>query len=353
MLAAADGRRHLLRDAQLTVRAFVCGCAGTALDAAERAFLAETRPWGLILFRRNVGTPEQLRALTASFRDVVGRDDAPVLIDQEGGRVQRMTQPHWPRYPAAARFGALHASDPQGAARLARLGGELLARDLSDCGITVDCAPVLDLPVEGGTAAIGDRAFGRDPETVAALARAFAEGLMAGGVLPVMKHVPGHGRAEVDSHHDLPVVTADRVALERDFAPFRALADLPMAMTAHIVYRALDPDRPATTSPDVIASVIRGAIGFDGLLLSDDLSMEALRGTLGERASAASAAGCDILLHCNGVMAEARAVAAAAPMLDGRAAERAAAALARRRPAVPRDLAADRAAFEAATAVAA
>ncbi|WP_165361479.1 beta-N-acetylhexosaminidase [Lichenibacterium ramalinae] len=332
----------------MTAKAFVCGCAGTALDDAELAFMAETRPWGLILFRRNVDTPDQLRALAASFRAAVGRADAPVLVDQEGGRVQRLTQPHWPRYPAAARFAALHAADPAGAARLARLGGELLARDLSDCGITVDCAPVLDLPVPGSSPVVGDRAFGGEPGTVAALARAFADGLAAGGVLPVMKHVPGHGRAAVDSHHELPVVTAERSALARDFAPFRALADLPMAMTAHVVFTALDPDRPATTSPSVIRDIVRGEIGFDGLLLSDDLSMQALRGTLGERAAAAAAAGCDILLHCNGIMEEARAVAAAAPALAGRAAERADAALARRTAPAPRDLVADRAAFAAA-----
>ncbi|MGI3899753.1 MAG: beta-N-acetylhexosaminidase [Janthinobacterium lividum] len=348
MLAAANRGRLLLRDAQLTTRAFICGCAGTALDEVERTFMSETQPWGLILFRRNVDNPEQLRALTASFRRAVGRPDAPVLIDQEGGRVQRLTAPHWRRYPAASRFAELLSSDPALALRMARLGGELLGRDLSDCGITIDCAPVLDIPVEGSSNVIGDRAFGRDPETVAVLARAFAEGLMAGGVLPVMKHIPGHGRAEVDSHHDLPVVTADRDELDRDFAPFEMLVDLPLAMTAHIVYRALDPDHPATTSRKVIDTVIRREIGFDGLLLSDDLSMQALRGTLGERAAAASAAGCDMLLHCNGVLDEARAVAEAAPLLAGRAAERAAAALARHVPAVSRDLAADRAAFEAA-----
>ncbi len=332
----------------MSVKAFVCGCAGTTLDAAERAFMAETRPWGLILFRRNVDTPDQLRALTAAFRDTVGRPDAPVLVDQEGGRVQRLTQPHWPRYPAAARFAALFARDPAEGVRMARLGGELLARDLSACGLDIDCAPVLDIPVEGSSAVVGDRAFGRDPETVAVLARAFADGLMAGGVLPVMKHIPGHGRAAVDSHHDLPVVTADRAALARDMAPFRALVDLPMAMTAHIVFEALDPERPATTSRTVIDEIIRGEIGFDGLLLSDDLSMQALSGTLGQRAAAAAAAGCDILLHCNGVMEEARAVADEAPELAGRAAERAAAALGRRRAPVARDLEADRTAFEAA-----
>lgn len=327
------------------VRAFICGCAGHSLDPAERDFLAERQPWGLILFRRNVESPDQLRALTAAFRDVVGRPDAPVLVDQEGGRVQRLTRPHWPRYPAAAAYAERHASDADEARRLARLGGELMGRDLSDVGITVDCAPVLDLPAEGSSAVVGDRAFGRDPGTVAALAAAFAEGLMAGGVLPVIKHIPGHGRASVDSHLELPTVSADAGALARDFAPFRALAHLPMAMTAHIVYRAIDADRPATTSKRVIDAVIRGEIGFGGLLLSDDLSMEALRGTLGERASAASSAGCDMLLHCNGVMHEARAVADAAPTLAGRAAERAAAALARLVAPSARDVGAERAAF--------
>ena len=315
--------------------------------------MARMRPWGLILFRRNVDTPDQLRALAASFRDVVGRLDAPVLVDQEGGRVQRLTEPHWRRYPPAARYGEFHTADPDGALSAARLGGQLMARDLSDCGITVDCAPVLDVPAPNSSSVVGDRAFAREPERVAALARAYAEGLMAGGVLPVMKHVPGHGRAEVDSHHDLPFVSVDRPALDRDFAPFRALADLPMAMTAHIVYRALDPDRPATTSRTVIEDVIRGAIGFDGLLVSDDLSMEALRGTLGERAAAASAAGCDVLLHCNGNPLEALAVAEAAPELAGRAAERAAAALSRLIVPAKRDLGPDRAAFAAAMASAA
>ncbi len=311
------------------VRAFVCGCAGLELDPLERAFLAEAQPWGLILFRRNVSSPGQLQDLTVAFRDAVGRPDAPVLVDQEGGRVQRLAPPLWTRYPAASAYAGVYATDPEAGRRLARLGGELIARDLAAAGITIDCAPVLDVPVEGSSSVIGDRAFGRDPQTVTALARSFAEGLMAGGVLPVLKHCPGHGRAEVDSHFELPEVTADRAALDRDFAPFRALADLPMAMTAHVTYRVLDPDRPATTSRLVIERIIRGEIGFDGLLLSDDLSMEALRGSLGERACAASVAGCDLLLHCNGDLDEARAVAAEAPALDGHAARRASAALSR------------------------
>ena len=335
------------------VRAFVCGCAGLTLEPAEREFLAETQPWGLILFRRNVDTPDQLRHLTRSFRDVVGRPDAPVLVDQEGGRVQRLTQPHWARYPSAARIGQAYAADRAAGIRLARWGGELVARDLSDCGITIDCAPVLDVPQEGSSDVIGDRAFGRDPDSIASLGRAFAEGLMAGGALPVMKHCPGHGRAEVDSHLELPTVSADVAALARDFAPFKALADLPIAMTAHVTYLALDPERPATTSRIVIERIIRGEIGFDGLLLSDDLSMEALKGSLGTRAANAFSAGCDIALHCNGVMEEARQVAAVAPRLDGRAASRAESALRRLTAPAPRDVVADRSAFFAEIAAAA
>ena len=335
------------------IRAFVCGCAGLSLEPDERDFLAQTQPWGLILFRRNVETPDQLRHLTRSFRDAVGRPDAPVLVDQEGGRVQRLGQPHWSRYPSAARIGQVYAADPAAGVRLARRGGELVARDLSDCGITVDCAPVLDVPQQGSSAVIGDRAFGRDPDSIASLGRAFAEGLMAGGALPVMKHCPGHGRAEVDSHVELPTVSADLAALARDFAPFKALADLPMAMTAHVTYLALDPERPATTSRIVIEGIIRGEIGFDGLLLSDDLSMEALKGSLGSRADSAFSAGCDIALHCNGVMEEARQVAAVAPRLEGRAASRAEAALMRLTTPVPRDVTADRSAFLAEMAEAA
>ena len=327
------------------VRAFVCGCAGLALAPGEVDFLAEAQPWGLILFRRNVDTPDQLRDLARSFREVVGRPDAPVLVDQEGGRVQRLGPPQWPRYPSAARLGQAYAADRVAGVRLARLSGELVARDLSGCGITVDCAPVLDVPQDGSSGVIGDRAFGRDPESIAILGRAFAEGLMAGGALPVMKHCPGHGRAEVDSHVELPTVSADLAALARDFAPFKALADLPMAMTAHVTYLALDPERPATTSRIVIEQVIRGAIGFDGLLLSDDLSMEALKGSLGSRAERAFSAGCDIALHCNGTMEEARQVAAVAPRLDGRAAARAEAAMMHLSTPVPRDVTADRSAF--------
>ncbi|MFZ2104795.1 MAG: beta-N-acetylhexosaminidase [Roseiarcus sp.] len=307
-------------------RAFICGCAGTELSDDERAFLREARPWGLILFKRNVADREQLRALTDAFRDTLGRDDAPVLVDQEGGRVQRMGPPHWPDYPAAARF------DPEiggeRAVAAARLVARLMAHDLREVGITVDCAPVLDVADAETHPAIGTRSYSRFPERVAAFGRAVIEGLLEGGVAPVVKHAPGHGRARVDSHYELPVVAASRTELAaRDFAPFRALRDAPMAMTAHVVYGAVDPDRPATTSREVIQSIVREAIGFDGLLMTDDLSMKALGGPLSERARAAFAAGVDIALHCNGNLTEAREVAAASPELEGAARERAEAAL--------------------------
>ena len=310
----------------MTSRALILGCAGKALSADEAAFFRDAQPWGFILFKRNVGTPDEVRALTASLRDCVGRDDAPVLIDQEGGRVQRLGPPHWPAYPAGGRFGRLDGA----ATAIARLGARLMAHDLADVGINVDCAPVLDVPAPGAHDIIGDRAYGTMPDTVAEIGRAVAEGLIAGGVLPVMKHVPGHGRAACDSHHGLPVVEAGLDVLEaQDFRPFRALRDLPMAMSAHVVFTAIDPDRPATQSAAVIARIIRGAIGFDGLLMTDDLSMHALTGPFRARAEAAFAAGIDVALHCNGAMDEMRAVSEGAPPLAGEAARRAAAALGR------------------------
>jgi beta-N-acetylhexosaminidase len=291
--------------------AFVCGCAAPALDVEERAFLRDARPWGLILFKRNVVDRAQLRALTQTFRDCVGRADAPVFIDQEGGRVQRLGPPHWRAYPAAARFES--AADPP---RAAWLAARLIAHDLREVGITIDCAPVLDVADAETHAVIGARAFSRSPERVAALGRAFCDGLLAGGVLPVVKHMPGHGRARADSHLELPVVAASRAELvARDFAPFAALRDAPMAMTAHVVFSAIDPGAPATVSPIVVERVMRGAIGFEGLIVSDDLSMKALGGSLGERARAAFEAGLDVALHCNGDLVEARAVAEASPKL--------------------------------------
>jgi beta-N-acetylhexosaminidase len=305
--------------------AFVCGCAGAALGPEERAFFRDARPWGLILFKRNVIDREQVRALIDSFRDCVGRADAPALIDQEGGRVQRMGPPHWPAYPAADRFEK--TLEPE---RAAWLAARLIAHDLREVGLTVDCAPVLDVADARTHAAIGSRALSGAPERVAALGRAVCDGLIAGAVLPVVKHIPGHGRAGADSHLELPVVAASRSELAaRDFAPFAALSDAPMAMSAHVVFSAIDPDSPATTSPAVVSEIMRGAIGFDGLILSDDLSMKALSGPVATRARAAFAAGLDIALHCNGDLTEARAVAEASPELAGASLRRAEAALAR------------------------
>jgi beta-N-acetylhexosaminidase len=316
--------------------AFICGSSGPELTPDEVAFLRESDPWGLILFRRNIDTPEQTLALTEHFRAIVGRD-APVLVDQEGGRVQRLGPPHWPRYPPARRFGEIYAGDPLAGLAAARWSARLIADDLYRLGITVDCLPLCDVPQTGSHDIIGDRAYSEAPEPVALLARAAMAGLMEGGVLPVVKHVPGHGRAHADSHLSLPVVDTAREDLARiDFLPFAALADAPMAMTAHVVYSALDPHAPATLSAGIIQSVIREEIGFDGLLMSDDLSMNALTGSLGERAAKAIAAGCDIALHCNGDLEEMQAVAANAGTLAGPALARADAALAAARP--PRDL---------------
>ncbi|HTZ67659.1 MAG TPA: beta-N-acetylhexosaminidase [Roseiarcus sp.] len=307
-------------------KAFICSCAGLALNAEERAFLRQEDPWGVILFKRNINDRIQVSELTRSFRECVGRSDAPVLIDQEGGRVQRMAPPHWRAYPAAAAIEA--GLPPPRAEAAARLIARLIAADLNEVRITIDCAPVLDVADAGTHAAIGTRAFSSRPERVAAMGRAVAEGLLAGGVAPVIKHMPGHGRARVDSHHELPVVDAARSELKRDFAPFVALKDLPMAMTAHLLYTAIDPRRPATMSPIVVEEVMRGEIGFDGLIMSDDLSMKALKGPFDERAAAVIEAGLDIVLHCNGDLQEARAVASAAPVLSGASLRRAAAALA-------------------------
>ncbi len=314
----------------MSCRAFISGCAGPALSAEEIYFFRDARPWGLILFRRNVETPEQVLALTSTFREAVGRSDAPVLVDQEGGRVQRLGPPHWPRYPAARRFLSSRLNDPLAARELVRLGARLIASDLAAVGITVDCLPVLDVPVPGAHDVIGDRAYADDPGEIAVLGRAAAEGLMAGGVLPVVKHMPGHGRARVDSHLHLPVVEASHEDLAaRDFLPFRILSDMPLAMTAHVVFTAIDPDAPATTSRRVFRRIIRGELDYRGLVMSDDLSMKALAGSLRERAEAALSAGCDVALHCNGDLAEMRQVAEAAPLLTGVRRRRAEAALGR------------------------
>jgi beta-N-acetylhexosaminidase len=327
-------------------RAFITGLSGSAITADERAFLRASAPWGLILFKRNVQTPAQITSLIDEFRSIVGRAEAPVLIDQEGGRVQRLGPPQWPAYPPGAAYGRLYDRDPALGVAAAKLGGRLIAADLAALGITVDCLPVADVPVPGSDAVIGDRAYGETPAKVAALAGAAADGLAEGGVLPVLKHLPGHGRATADSHLRLPVVETDRATLEStDFAAFRPLSGLPMGMTAHVVFTSLDRELPATTSATIISQVIRGFIGFDGLLMSDDLSMGALSGGLADRTRAALAAGCDMALHCNGNLAEMQAVAAAAPALAGASARRAAAALAARRAPGPLDFVAARAEF--------
>ncbi len=298
-------------------RAVVFGCSGPVLLDFERSFFRASDPLGFILFARNCKTPAQVRALSRDLRAAVGRDDAPILIDQEGGRVARLTPPHWRAAPAPARIARL---DMDKAKEASRLNARLLAHELSDLGVTVDCAPVLDLPQGGADSIIGDRAAGDSPELAALLGGAACEGFLAGGVIPVLKHIPGHGRATTDSHKELPIVDASLEDLERiDFAPFKALCAMPWAMTAHIVYKALDPDRPATVSKTVIEETIRGAIGFGGVLISDDLEMKALSGSLSERAEAVLGAGCDLALHCNGSIGEMEGIADVCPPLGAAA----------------------------------
>jgi beta-N-acetylhexosaminidase len=299
-------------------RRVIFGCSGPVLEPQERDFFREVQPWGFILFGRNVKNREQVRALTDSLRDTVGDATAPVLIDQEGGRVARLKAPEWNTRPPQGVFGTLHTENPERASEAAYLNARLIAGDLAEIGVNVDCLPVLDLPVPGAHDVIGDRAFSTDPSTVIDLGRAVIDGLMEGGVLPVMKHVPGHGRSACDTHLELPRVTASREQLSAaDFVTFRSLAHCPMAMSAHVVYEAIDPNRPATLSPRVIREVIRGEIGYQGLLMTDDLSMQALSGPLSARAKAALFAGCDVVLHCNGGMDEMKDVALEAKPLEG------------------------------------
>ena len=294
----------------------IYGCAGTELSAPERDFFRQTQPWGFILFARNIKDVAQVKVLVEQLRETVGA--APVLIDQEGGRVARLRPPHWRDRPPAARFGLLHAQNPDAGREATYLNARLIAHDLASLGINVDCLPVLDVPAPGAHDIIGDRAFAADPATIIELGKAQIEGLMDGGVLPVMKHIPGHGRAGADSHLALPRVAASAEELSAsDFVTFRSLNQCPIAMTAHVVYESIDPQRPCTTSPKVIRDVIRGEIGFDGLLMSDDLSMKALDGPLSVRARAAQFAGCDLVLHCNGDMDEMREVASEVKELKG------------------------------------
>jgi beta-N-acetylhexosaminidase len=322
----------------MTVRAFITGVSGAVLTDDERAFLREHRPWGFILFKRNIDNPAQVAALVRDLRDIAGRSNAPVLIDQEGGRVQRLSPPHWPAYPPGAVFSTLYDQDREVGLEAARLTARLIAADLDELGINVDCLPLADVPVAGANAVIGDRAYGTVPDKVVAIARAVTDGLAQGGVLPVLKHIPGHGRATADSHIGLPTVDTPAAELARtDFAAFSPLADLPMAMTAHVVFSALDAAKPATTSATIISQVIRGAIGFQGLLMSDDVSMNALQGSIAERTRDIVAAGCDMVLHCNGKLDEMRQVAGETPLLAGDALARAERALASRRTPEPFD----------------
>jgi beta-N-acetylhexosaminidase len=329
-------------------RAFITGIAGTELSAAEREFIVAERPWGFILFKRNVENPSQVLKLTRELRAVIDEADAPILIDQEGGRVQRFGPPNWPAYPPGAAFGRLYDRDSALGLTAARLSARLIADDLIQTGVTVDCLPLADVPVAGADAVIGDRAYGTEPGKVAAIARAVTDGLEQGGILPVLKHIPGHGRATADTHFSLPVVDTPVNQLEKtDFAAFQPLADLPMAMTAHVVFSAVDAAHPATTSAKMIERVIRGFIGFQGLLMSDDVSMNALAGSIAERTRAVFAAGCDVVLHCNGKLDEMRQVARETPELSGDAMRRAQNALAARKPALAFDRAAARAELDA------
>jgi beta-N-acetylhexosaminidase len=332
----------------MTTRAFITGVSGPELNAAEREFIRAERPWGFILFKRNADNPAQVLRLVSELRETLGQPEAPVLIDQEGGRVQRLGPPHWPPYPAGAVLGKLYDIDPAQGVAAARLSARLIAADLRDVGVSVDCLPLADVPVAGADNIIGDRAYGTKPAKVAAIARAVTEGLEQGGILPVLKHIPGHGRATADSHLKLPKVDTPLGELERtDFAAFQSLADLPMAMTAHVVFSALDPAQPATTSATIIRQVIRGVIGFQGLLMSDDVSMNALAGSIAERTRAIVNAGCDMVLHCNGKLDEMHDVARETPELAGAALDRARRALASRKPPKPFDRQAARAELEA------
>jgi beta-N-acetylhexosaminidase len=308
----------------MRIKAFIAGISGKSLSEAEKVFFRANMPWGFILFGRNIADPDQVLALTNELRALSRREDLPILIDQEGGRVARLRPPHWPAYPPGRVLGDIYRRDSDAGLRAAFLQSRLMAMDLRRIGVNVDCLPVLDVPVEGAHDVIGDRAYSYQPYEVAQVARAACDGLLAGGVLPVIKHIPGHGRAFADSHKELPVVNTHPAILGcTDFYPFMQLADMPMAMTAHVVYSGFDPHNPATTSPLMIQRIIRGWLGYDGLLMSDDLSMQALSGDFAERARSSFAAGCDVVLHCNGVMEEMEAIAAVCPELSGEPARRA------------------------------
>jgi beta-N-acetylhexosaminidase len=306
------------------IKAFITGISGTTLTGDERSFIDHEHPWGLILFARNIEDPRQVERLVDEFREAVGRGDAPVLIDQEGGRVQRMREPHWQQYATGRALGEVWKANKKAGKRAIYLQSRLIAHDLRSVGINVDCLPVLDVPVPGSHDVIGDRAYSNTAAEVADMGKIACQGLIDGGVLPVIKHIPGHGRADADSHKNLPEVHASHKDLSKsDFLPFQKLAKMPMAMTAHVRYHALDPKQPATTSAKLIEDIIRGEIGFDGLLMSDDLSMEALEGDLGHRTDACFAAGCDVVLHCNGIMQQMEEVSAVCRVLEGNSLDRA------------------------------
>ncbi len=320
----------------MSARAVIFGLDGLELTAEEHAFFKDANPWGFILFRRNCDTPDQVRKLTDALRNCIGRADAAILIDQEGGRVQRLQGEHWRKRPAAATFGSLSRQNRTTARDLTYDNARVMAAELKDLGINVDCTPCIDVPIEGSHDIIGDRAFARDPWVVAELGQSVIDGMLDGGVLPVIKHMPGHGRAKADSHLSLPVVETARSELERtDFAPFRALAHAPLAMTAHVVYTDIDASAPATASKRVVDEVIRGAIGFDGALMTDDICMKALKGSFTDRVKDSIAAGCDLILHCLRDMDEMREVASATPILSGKAKQRCDRALAMLKPAKP------------------
>ncbi len=310
------------------MQAAIYGLAGERLSADERAFFRDADPAGYILFRRNCADRAQLRALTDELRGLSGRDDVPILIDQEGGRVARLGQPEWPAFPAGQRFAELYEKAPMSAIEAARVNAQAIGLVLSEAGVNVDCLPVLDVRQEGASDIVGDRSLGAEPMQVAALGRAMLDGLAAGGVVGIVKHMPGHGRARVDSHKELPVVDAPDEALAVDLEPFRTLRNAPMGMVAHIVFTAWDPEWPSSQSPFVIGEVIRGRIGFDGFLMTDDLGMDALSGDFAERTRRAIEAGCDAVLHCSGVMDEMMAVASAAGTLGAKGCERLARAMA-------------------------
>lgn len=319
----------------MPLQSLILGFSGLTLTADEKAFFRDVDPFGFIVFARNIEAPDQLRSLTDDLRALSGRGDVPILIDQEGGRVARMRPPHWRQAPATSRYGALYERDPAAALEAVWLNSRLFAAEQRAVGINVDCLPMLDIRTpQSNEAVIGDRAYSDDVETVIALGRAAADGLMAGGVLPVMKHLPGHGRAQVDSHDQVPIVEAKVEELEKcDFAPFRALADLPMAMTGHLIYPDIAGQEISTLSRKIVQDVIRstkpGRIGFCGLLLTDDFSMGALTGDFATRTKAAFEAGCDIVLHCNGDRAEMEAIVSASQPLEGEALRRADEALKR------------------------